>query len=303
MLKSMINPYLSSGKKIISKGIISILGISLFFSSLIFAGPNENAGIRFDLDAITYGNQNDTTMTTPAVGDYIRMDVYAIGVHNLDTYEFEVIYNPGYLDYITATPTNPITYEPNILESNGGEALGWMIDTSVPGVLSIAYTLAGTDTLEAPEGEGLIADIVFQVLSTIGDSLTFGEVNFYDSFGVMDIITDKGIAIISGSVPADNIGFDSMSKEIKLENYPNPFNPTTMITFFTTEDTANAELVIYNLKGQKVKLLVDEKLQAGCHQVVWDGKDENSKPVSSGIYFYKIKCGDYTSVRKMILMK
>ena len=285
------------------KRLILILGMTLFFSSLIFAGPNENAVIRFDLDAATYGNQNDTTMTTPGVGDYIRLDVYCIDVHNLDTYEFEVLYNQNQLDYITATATNPITYEPNILTNNGGTALGWMIDSSAPGVLSLAYTLAGTDTLEAPEGEGLIADIVFQVLSTFGDSLTFGDVYFYDSFGVVDIITDKGIAIIPGSVSVDNIEFDSIFKEIKLGNYPNPFNPTTLITFFTAECAENAELVIYNLKGQKVITLIDEKLEASHHHVVWDGKDENSKSVSSGIYFYKMKCGDYTSVRKMILMK
>ena len=176
-------------------------------------GPNENAGIRFDLDATTYGNQNDTTMTIPGVGVYIRLDVYAINVHNLDTYEFEVLFNPNQLDYITATATNPITYEQNILTTNGGTALGWMIDTSTPGVLSIAYTLAGTDTLEAPEGEGLIADIVFQVLSTIGDSLSFGDVYFYDSFGVMDIITDKGIAIIYESGNVDGTVTDSNTGE------------------------------------------------------------------------------------------
>ena len=177
-------------------------------------GSNENAGIRFDLDATTYGNQNDTIMTTPDVGDYIRVDVYAINVHNLDTYEFEVNYDPTELAYVTATATSPITFEGNILESNGGTALGWMVDTSTPSVLSIAYTLAYADTNEAPEGEGLIADIVFQVLSTTGDSLTFGDVCFYDSFGVMDIITDKGIAIIT-PLPYDyfdisgNIGYFS----------------------------------------------------------------------------------------------
>ena len=266
-------------------------------------GPNENAGITFDLNATTYGNQNDTTMTTPGVGDYIRVDVYAINVHNLDTYEFEVNFNSNQLDYITATASNPITYEPNILTTNGGTAIGWMIDSSTSGVLSLAYTLAGTDTIEAPEGEGLIADIVFQVLSTIGDSLTFGDVYFYDTFGVMDIITDKGIAIIPGSVSVDNIGFDSIFKEIKLGNYPNPFNPTTTISFSTTESTESTELAIYNIKGQKVKTLVNEKLDVGTHQVVWDGKDESSKPVSSGIYFYKMNNGEYTSTRKMILMK
>jgi|GEM_PF-792058 len=159
-------------------------------------GPNGNAGIVFDLDATTYGNQNLTCIPSQPAGTYIRVDVYCTGVQNLDTYEFEVIYDPTEIEYVTATSTNPITFEPNILTTNGGTALGWMIDTSTPGVLSIAYTLTGTDTTEAPEGEGLVADIVFQTLTTEQDipTLTFGDVYFYDSFGVMDIITNKGTA-------------------------------------------------------------------------------------------------------------
>ena len=204
--------------------LLLLSGISLLFSSLVFAGPNENAGIRFDLDATTYGNQNDTTMATPGVGDYIRVDVYAINVHNLDIYEFEVNYNPSQLDFITATPTNPITYEQNILTTNGGTALGWMIDTTTPGVLSIAYTLTGADTLEAPEGEGLMADIVFQALDTIQGFLTFGDVHFYDSFGVMDIITNKGIAIlfdygsVDGTVTDSNTGEPIGGAIVSIEN-------------------------------------------------------------------------------------
>ena len=183
------------------KRLILILGISLFFRSLVFAGPNENAGIVFDLDATTPGNQNLTSVPSQTAGTYIRLDVYCTEVQNLDTYEFEVIYNSSELEYVTATATNPITYEPNILTTNGGTALGWMIDTYTPGVLSIAYTLAGTDTLEAPEGDGLIADIVFLSLIDTYGTLSFGDVYYYNSFGVMDIITDKGTAILTILLP------------------------------------------------------------------------------------------------------
>ena len=161
-------------------------------------GPNEFAGIVFDLDATTTGNQNLTIIPSQPPGTYIRVDVYCTDVQNLDTYEFEVIYNPTELEYVTATATNPITFEGNILESNGGTALGWMIDTSTPGVLSLAYTLAGTDPLEAPEGEGLIADIVFLSLVDTYGTLSFGDVYYYDSYGVVDLITDKGTASIGG---------------------------------------------------------------------------------------------------------
>ncbi len=95
------------------------------------------------------------------------------------------------------------------------------------------------------------------------------------------------------------------------ENYPNPFNPSTTISFnLAAEHTerspafdGNAEIVIYNLKGLKVKTLVNEKLDAGSHQVVWNGKDNNGKNASSGVYFYRLKSGNYTSTKKMILLK
>ena len=173
----------------LSTVIILVLMLISFFSAIVLAGPNENAGIEFDLDATTYGNQNLTSIPSQPAGTYIRLDVYCIGVHNLDTYEFEVIYDPAVLSYLSSSATNPITFEGNILESNGGTALGSMIDNSTPGILSIAYTLTGTDTLEAPEGEGLIADIVFQALVATHGTLTFGDGYFYDSYGVVDLIT------------------------------------------------------------------------------------------------------------------
>jgi len=69
-------------------------------------GPNGNAGIVFDLDATTYGNQNLTCIPSQPAGTYIRVDVYCTGVQNLDTYEFEVIYDPTEIEYVTATSTN-----------------------------------------------------------------------------------------------------------------------------------------------------------------------------------------------------
>ncbi|NQV18724.1 MAG: choice-of-anchor D domain-containing protein [Armatimonadetes bacterium] len=86
-------------------------------------------------------------------------------------------------------------------------------------------------------------------------------------------------------------------------NYPNPFNPSTTISFSTTESTENTELAIYNIKGQKVKTLVNEKLEAGIHQVVWNGKDGSNKSVSSGIYFYKMKSSNYNETKKMLLLE
>ncbi len=84
--------------------------------------------------------------------------------------------------------------------------------------------------------------------------------------------------------------------------YPNPFNPTTTIAF-NTFATQEVELSLYNLKGQKVRTLYQGILNGGEHKLIWDGKDNNGRTVSSGIYFAKIQAGKYTQIRKMMLIK
>jgi flagellar hook assembly protein FlgD len=63
------------------------------------------------------------------------------------------------------------------------------------------------------------------------------------------------------------------------------------------------QINIYNIKGQKVRTLVNDTFSPGTHKVIWNGTDDSGKAVSSGIYFYKMKAGDYTETRKMLLMK
>ncbi len=86
------------------------------------------------------------------------------------------------------------------------------------------------------------------------------------------------------------------------QNYPNPFNPTTTIKYFLPE-VANVELVIVNVMGQTVRTLVNAMQAPGEHSVVWDGRDQSGVAVASGIYLYKMRAGDFTETRKMVLMK
>ncbi len=103
-------------------------------------------------------------------------------------------------------------------------------------------------------------------------------------------------------------------RNYELSNYPNPFNPSTTITFeLNIETIESTELVIYNLKGQKVKTFkitphpstTLRMTQAGSNQysVVWNGTDQNNQSVASGIYFTKVKVGNRILTRKMLLMK
>ncbi len=86
------------------------------------------------------------------------------------------------------------------------------------------------------------------------------------------------------------------------QNYPNPFNPTTVISF-SLESPGRVDLAIYNLLGQSIRTLINANMQAGDHETVWDGTDDNGMPVSSGVYFYRLQAGSFSKTMKMMLMK
>lgn len=86
------------------------------------------------------------------------------------------------------------------------------------------------------------------------------------------------------------------------KNFPNPFNPSTTISFSLPSDMA-CKLEIYNIRGQKVHTLLNENMMAGKHSIVWDGVDDNGRSVSSGVYFYRLVTPNKSQTSKMLLMK
>jgi type IX secretion system substrate protein len=85
-------------------------------------------------------------------------------------------------------------------------------------------------------------------------------------------------------------------------NYPNPFNPTTTISYSLKNDS-KVTLEIYNIRVQLVRTLINDIMEAGPQEATWNGRDDSDKRVGSGVYFYKLNAGDYTSTKKMILLK
>jgi len=86
------------------------------------------------------------------------------------------------------------------------------------------------------------------------------------------------------------------------QNYPNPFNPTTTISF-SLPSAGRARIEIYNILGRLVAVPHDGMSSAGINQVVWNGRNSAGKPVSSGVYFYRLTADNYTETRKMTLLK
>jgi hypothetical protein len=86
------------------------------------------------------------------------------------------------------------------------------------------------------------------------------------------------------------------------QNYPNPFNPLTTIEY-SLQKQARVTLDVFNIVGQKVRTLVSALQPAGRYKIVWDGRDDLGKDVSSGIYFYRLKAGEFYESKKMVILK
>ena len=133
------------------------------------------------------------------------------------------------------------------------------------------------------------------------DSLDFTVSEFFAGIAVGDdgeVVGDLRWKYITA---IDNDA--TLPEEFQLmQNYPNPFNPLTTIRYNLPKELA-VKLTVYNVLGEKVVRLIDEKQSMGQHHVIWNGIDANGKKVSSGQYFFKIEAGDFVSVKKMTLIK
>lgn len=122
--------------------------------------------------------------------------------------------------------------------------------------------------------------------------------NFAEYSAIRDMIFDQ--IINDGDDNSDNNSMPII--RIDAKNYPNPFNPNTIISYTLPKET-QCRIDVYNLKGQKVKTLANSNLSEGKHSVMWNGLDDSGKQVSSGVYFYKLVTPDKSITKKMIMMK
>lgn len=107
------------------------------------------------------------------------------------------------------------------------------------------------------------------------------------------------------SINSEDDNIQSSIHDIQLSNYPNPFNPATIISFEIPREVAkNSELAIFNIKGQKIKTFSNLQItQSPNQQVIWNGEDESGNRVSSGIYYYQLQTGGFSRTEKMVLMR
>ena len=107
-----------------------------------------------------------------------------------------------------------------------------------------------------------------------------------------------------------NAEFTLVKSEISIEpvmyglqgSYPNPFNPSTTINY-SVETEGLTSLIVYDMMGREIKSLVSGYLTPNHYSVVWNGKDNADRQVPSGIYLYRLTSGEFTDMKKVMLMK
>jgi hypothetical protein len=169
--------------------------------------------------------------------------------------------------------------------------------------IDIAYSIDGGVTYPHSVGAGIppADDYVWTVSEPVGDECMLKLIaHFIDGESYEDTSTG------SFTIISDPTGIEEDNIDVALalaQNFPNPFNPRTEISF-TLPQASVVDLQVYDLCGRRVHgLLYNEDLSAGRHVVVWNGCDDMGLQLPSGIYFYRLRGNDFDETRKMTLLK
>ena len=145
---------------------------------------------------------------------------------------------------------------------------------------------------------------IFTIADTllIDSDFTIGE-TFYYRLGAVDLAGNMSDYSSVVSITLLTIDGGLIPEDFALhQNYPNPFNPVTTLRY-DLSDNSLVDITIFDMLGRRVKTLVNQTQDAGFKSVVWNATNDYGRPVSAGIYLYKIQAGEYISIKKMILLK
>ncbi len=226
-----------------------------------------------------------------------------------------------------------------LIDQGGADLEGWPVDLDATIINPpLAADIDNDDTVELAVFTGLSNLYVFHYDATEVDfspvpvnlvGNTPGSIADMDGDGDAEIIcgVSSGAVIIDCKLPmgqdapwvtyrgnlcrtgnyldtnVDVQGEEDMKARTELGgNWPNPFNPVTNVSF-SLAAAGQARVDVYNVRGQRVRTLVNESLTAGSHTVQWNGTDDTGRNVSSGVYFCRLSAGGKEDVRKMLLLK
>jgi hypothetical protein len=273
-----------------------------------------------DTDLATPGRQSITLTGTDPYND-IQLNPYTgelyvscVGTWGLQDGGVEVIdpitcQSGGFI--LTETTAGGDINDVEIVQPDKGYII--ISDASFNNVLKSFNPVTGTilNTLYAP-GAYVLPDIE---LAPTGELFLSDRTATNPGIRLFNILTDAQLTSnpIDLDLPPFDICFSfniptgavaaAVPRPASLgQNFPNPFNPSTIIPFNLDQDM-QAKLKIYDVSGRLVRNLMNEVRSAGPNQIRWDGRDDLARGLPSGIYFARLEAGDYKATRKLLLLK
>jgi len=311
-------------------------------SSLPFYIPIDHTGNQFnqirsdfdvDVDRIVDDNPAFVYLNANPVGD-ANNPLYR-GQYDLNTQDSNVIATPEYYHtysedhyYLNRIAINDLSRKPRIftlpflLLTSEGEAIQrgdlensngvlelekWLIETTVRGQWIL--DIQGADQIVNISNSD---DLLMQLYTTDDEFKAAGSVISYMlEAGTEYKVFVSGAARVTLRPEASTVAIahnkskidDQLPQCYRLEqNYPNPFNPTTTISYALPEPS-DVTLTVYDITGRRITTLTDHHQAAGFHGFQWSGMDDNSKPVSTGLYFCRLQAGSFSQTIKLVCLR
>ena len=286
-------------------------------------GYSSGVGTSYDYTTIKYAVEGDTAWvrTYTALGNYLDLpramavnasgEAGVTGHSNLSGPAFDYLTIKYYPDGDTAWMRGyngpaKTSDDPSAIAMDGAGNVyvtgysSWGIETSRDYATIKYYHDGDSAWVKRYNGPANSVDAARAIAVRDPDTLYVTGYSRGDGTGY-DYATIKYVQ--TGSLVEDETGIrEKPSQFTLLQNYPNPFNQSTYIRF-TVAKPCFVSLRVYDLLGRAVKTLVSEHLSSGYKSVRWDGKNERREEAASGVYVCKIKAGEFTDAKKMVLLK
>jgi aminopeptidase N len=243
-------------------------------------------------DSLDQYSQNPAYRYGHAVTEDFQAICESVGGLDLDFFFDQWIYDEYYPIYEYGFYQDPATLETRVTIEQAQQDSGWRPVFEMPVEIEFEFDSMG-DTLVTVWNDSIVQHFVFDLPEP-----------------VRRITLDPNDWILKGAHP---VGVDDPDHSVVYprftleQNFPNPFNPSTTIAFSLplsdSGERPHVNLTIYDVRGRRVETLVDSDLEPGDHRIVWNGRNERGKPVSSGIYLYTLRTGGEIVTRKMTILK
>jgi hypothetical protein len=178
------------------------------------------------------------------------------------------------------------------------QELSWNADTS--GGIPSAYVIYFGETLDEEEPTAVVTTTSWTPQTLNSDTVYRWKIVPINAAGEAEDCPEWSFK--TEIISSDKDQVITYSKNELLGNYPNPFNPSTAIKFVLINNS-HVTIDIFNIKGTKVKTLANSTFSAGIHNIVWNGSNDTGQQAGSGVYLYRMKTEDNSTIKKMILLK